>query len=239
MHKRRSGHSERQAPATAPILVRVDRVSKTYRNGTGETRVLHDASLELASAETTSLVGVSGSGKSTLISILAGLMLPDSGQVSFDGHEITSLDDASRAGLRARRIGVVLQSRNLIPFLTATENVEIAIKLAGGRQASARARELLAEVGLADRMDHLPRRLSGGESQRAAVAVALANEPELLLADEVTGELDSANAERVMSVIFDVRRARGLTVLFVTHSTELAGLAQRRLRLTDGEVRPA
>jgi putative ABC transport system ATP-binding protein len=239
MHKRRSGRSEPQAPTTAPILVRVDQVSKVYRNGTGETRVLHDASLELARAETTSLVGVSGSGKSTLISILAGLMLPDSGQVSFDGNDITSLDDASRAGLRARRIGVVLQSRNLIPFLTATENVELPIKLAGGHQASARARELLAEVGLADRMDHLPRRLSGGESQRAAVAVALANEPELLLADEVTGELDSASAERVMNVIFDVWRARGLTLLFVTHSAELAALAQRRLRLSDGEVQPA
>ena len=219
--------------------MRVDRVSKAYRGDGVETRVLHAASLELARGEMTSLTGVSGSGKSTLISLLAGLMLPDSGQVVFDGDDITDVDDPTRARLRAQRIGVVLQSCNLIPFLTAVENVGLAIKLADGDRPAARARELLSEVGLGRRLDHLPRRLSGGEAQRVSVAMALANEPDLLLADEVTGELDSASAEQVMGVIFTAWRERGLTVLFVTHSGELAARAQRRLRLVDGEVHSA
>jgi putative ABC transport system ATP-binding protein len=218
-------------------LVRVDRVSKTYREGAVATRVLHGASLELARGETTSLTGVSGSGKSTLISLLSGLMVPDSGAVLFDGQDLTELDETERARLRANRIGVVLQSGNLIPFLTAVENVELAIKLANGERAATRARALLAELGLAHRLDHLPSRMSGGEAQRVSAAMALANEPDLLLADEVTGELDSASAEKVMSVIGEAWRERGLTVLLVTHSSEIASLAQRRLRLEEGVVR--
>jgi putative ABC transport system ATP-binding protein len=218
-------------------LVRVQEVSKTYREAGVEAHVLRGASLELGRGETTSLIGVSGSGKTTLLSLLAGLMRPESGSVLFDGRALHDLDDAARARLRARRIGVVLQSGNLIPFLTASENVELAIELGGGgKRARARARELLKEVGLADRADHEPRRMSGGEAQRVAVAMALANEPDLLLADEVTGQLDSSNADRVMEVIFGAWRARGLTVLFVTHNGELAARAQRRLRLHDGRV---
>ena len=239
MPQSQSAASEPGARGTAAPLVGVDRVSKVYRNGSGETRVLSSASLELARGETTSLVGVSGSGKSTLISILAGLMLPDSGQVLFDGEDITVLDDASRARLRAGRIGVVLQSANLIPFLTASENIQLAIKLGGGARGAERAGELLGAVGLAHRLHHLPRRLSGGEAQRASVAMALANEPDVLLADEVTGELDSSSAEAVMDVILEAWRDRGLTLLFVTHSAELAGRAQRRLILEDGRVGPA
>jgi putative ABC transport system ATP-binding protein len=216
--------------------VRVDEVCKTYREGAVDTPVLRAASLELIRGETTSLAGVSGSGKSTLISLLAGLMLPDSGRVVFDGRDISDLDEVARARLRARRIGVVLQRGNLIPFLTAVENVELAIQLGGGDRPGARARELLSELGLANRLDHLPRRMSGGEAQRVGVAMALANEPDLLLADEVTGELDSSSAEEVMRIIFDAWRERGLTVLFVTHSSELAARAQRRLRLRDGRV---
>lgn len=218
-------------------LVRVQDVSKTYREGGLEAHVLRGASLELARGETTSLIGVSGSGKTTLMSLLAGLMRPESGTVFFDGRALSDLDDAARARLRAGRIGVVLQSGNLIPFLTAAENVELAIELGGGgKRSKARARELLGEVGLAGRADHVPRRMSGGEAQRVSVAMALANEPDLLLADEVTGQLDSANAARVMDVIFGAWRERGLTVLFVTHNAELAASAQRRLRLHDGAV---
>jgi putative ABC transport system ATP-binding protein len=223
------------ASSTDPLLA-VERLSKSYRESELETQVLEGASFELARGETTTLVGPSGAGKSTLLSLLAGLMLPDSGAVRFDGEDITTMDEAARARLRARRIGVVLQSDNLIPFLTAAENVELAIGLAGGDRAGARARALLSELGVSQRADDLPRRLSGGEAQRTSLAVALANEPDLLLADEVTAELDSANAERVIGVILGASRERGLTVLMVTHSLELAERTERRLRLADGQV---
>jgi putative ABC transport system ATP-binding protein len=183
-----------------------------------------------------SLVGRSGSGKSTLLALLAGVLLPDAGTVIFDGCDVSSLGDAARARLRARRIGVVLQRDNLIPFLSACENVELAMTIAGARRPRSSARDLLAELGLGRRLDHRPSALSGGESQRVAVAVALANQPDLLLADEVTGELDSATAEQVMGVIFEAWRARGLSVLYVTHSDELAARAERRLVLSDGAV---
>ena len=201
--------------------------------------MLRGLTLELRRGETTSLVGASGSGKSTLLSVLAGLLRPDSGRVVFDGRELTSLDDTDRARLRAGRIGVVMQRGNLIPFLTAVENVGLAIELAGGGRPEARARDLLLEVGLGHRLHHLPRRMSGGEVQRVSLAVALANGPDLLLGDEVTGELDSANAEQVMDVIFAAWREHGLTVLLLTHSADLAARAQRRLRLADGRVRGA
>ena len=216
--------------------MRVDQVFKTYRDGAFSTQVLRAACLELARGETTSLSGVSGSGKSTLIALLAGLMMPDAGRIVFDGQDLNRLGDSGRARLRAGRIGVVLQSGNLIPFLTALENVELAIELANGNRRGAQARDLLGELGLSGRLHHLPRRLSGGEAQRVSVAMALANNPDLLLADEVTGELDSSTAEEVMEVIFEAWRERGLTVLFVTHSSELAARAERRLYLADGDV---
>jgi putative ABC transport system ATP-binding protein len=217
-------------------LVAVEELSKSYREGGVETCVLDGASFELAHGETTSLMGTSGAGKSTLLAVLAGIMLPDAGAVRFGGEDITAMGEAARARLRAGRIGVVLQSDNLIPFLTATENVELAIGLAGGDRAGPRARALLTDLGLGDRLDDLPRRLSGGESQRASLAVALANDPDLLLADEVTAELDSASAERVLDVILGAARERGVAVLMVTHSPELAGRTERRLRLAGGEV---
>jgi predicted ABC-type transport system involved in lysophospholipase L1 biosynthesis ATPase subunit len=216
--------------------VLADGVSKSYGEGGSEARVLDGVALELARGETTSLVGRSGSGKSTLIALLAGLLLPDAGTLRFDGRDMSALDDGERARLRAERIGVVLQRDNLIPFLTASENVELAMGIAGGRRARQRARDLLGELGLARRLHHRPSALSGGEAQRVAVAVALANTPDLLLADEVTGELDSASAEQVMDVILGAWREHGLSVLYVTHSDELAGRAQRRLALANGAV---
>jgi len=217
-------------------LIQVEGLSKTYCEAEVETRVLAGAGFELAAGQTTSLIGSSGAGKSTLLGVLAGLMLPDSGAVRFDGEDITEMDEAGRAGLRARRIGVVLQSDNLIPFLTAAENVELAHTLAGGERPGPRARELLDELGLGERLDDLPRRLSGGETQRASLAVALANQPDFLLADEVTAELDSANADRIIEIILGASRERGLTVLMVTHSSELAARTDRRLRVADGRV---
>jgi putative ABC transport system ATP-binding protein len=211
-------------------------VFKIYREATIETVALRGASLHLNRGEVTTLVGPSGSGKSTLISIIAGLALPSAGQVVVDGQDITRLDESERARLRARRIGIVFQSGNLVPFLTAAENVKLAIKLVKGPGAGNRAKELLGELGLGARMRHLPRQLSGGEVQRVSIAVALANEPDLLLADELTGELDSATADDVMGVIGNTTEQRRLTVLLVTHNTEIAALGQRRLHLIDGEV---
>jgi putative ABC transport system ATP-binding protein len=213
-------------------LVRLEAISKSY----GDRSVLRDVSIDVRRGEITSLTGASGSGKSTLISLLAGLTVPDKGRVLFDGDEINDLDDAGRALLRGRRIGIVLQSGNLIPFLTASENIELATRFSGDGKGE-RARELLVELGVGDRSDHLPRRMSGGQAQRVAVAVALANEPELLLADEVTGQLDSATAEQVMHTIFEARSRHGLTVLFVTHDRELAARAERRLVLEAGQAR--
>jgi putative ABC transport system ATP-binding protein len=233
---RRTADRDPTARTAAP-LVRLEEVSKTYREGSVERQVLRDVSLDLSRGEMTSLTGVSGSGKSTLISLLAGLLLPDSGRVVFDGDEITGLDDVARARLRALRVGIVLQSGNLIPFLTAQQNVELAMELGGRDRTDGRAEGLLAELGLGDRLHHVPRRLSGGEAQRVSVAMALANHPDLLLADEVTGQLDSVNAEQVMDVIIDAWRRRGLTVLFVTHDGELAARAERQLVLESGGVR--
>lgn len=215
--------------AAAPLL-RLDDISKSY----GDRRVLRDVSFEVRRGEVVSLTGASGSGKSTLISLLAGLARPDEGRVLFDGMDVDALDDTGRARLRGQRIGIVLQSGNLIPFLTAAENIELATRFSRGD--GERAHVLLEELGVADRRDHLPRRMSGGQAQRVAVAVALANEPDLLLADEVTGQLDSTTAGQVMRTIVDAGHRHGLTVLFVTHDHELAAQAERRLVLDAGQV---
>ncbi len=220
-------------------FVRLEAVSKAYGSGSPQLQVLDQVDLDLPQGKTTSLVGRSGSGKSTLLSLIAGLMRPDAGRVYIGGQQMDQMDDDARAGLRADRIGFVLQSDNLIPFLTAVENVELAISFASGRRSTARARELLADLGLAQRMNHLPRQLSGGESQRVAIAVALANEPDLLLADEVVGQLDTATAADVMDMIFKISRERSLTVFYVTHDEQLARQAHRSLRLTDHKVVPA
>ena len=223
-------------PTSGQPFVRLEAVSKSYGSGSSQLEVLDQVELDLIKGETTSLVGRSGTGKSTLLSVIAGLMRPDKGHVYIGGQQMDKLDDNDRANLRADRIGFVLQSDNLIPFLTAVENVELAMGFASSRRPAARARELLSDLGLGHRIDHLPRQLSGGESQRVAVAVALANEPDLLLADEVVGQLDSNTASDVMDMIFTASRERDLTVLYVTHDEQLAGEAHRSLRLTDRKV---
>lgn len=224
------------SPISEQPFVRLEAVSKSYGSGSARLEVLDKVELDLLKGETTSLVGRSGTGKSTLLSVIAGLMRPDKGHVYIGGQQMDQLDDNDRANLRADRIGFVLQSDNLIPFLTAVENVELAMGFAAARRPAARARELLSELGLGHRMNHLPRQLSGGESQRVAVAVALANEPDLLLADEVVGQLDSNTASDVMGMIFTASRERNLTVLYVTHDEQLARQAHRSLRLTDRRV---
>ena len=226
------------ADVAGPVLS-LRGVSKAYRNPHETTPVFRDVNLDLHRGETTCLVGPSGSGKSTIISLISGLMVPDTGRVVFDGCDLAGLSDTERAHLRARRIGIVLQSGNLLPFLTAAENIAMASRLAGAEPSPARVTALLEQVGLGDRADHLPRRLSGGEAQRVALAVALANTPDLLLADEAVGQLDSRTARRVMDTFAQAGRERGLTVLLVTHSHEVAVLGSRIVRLTDGHLEMA
>jgi ABC-type lipoprotein export system ATPase subunit len=229
----------RTAPPAEP-LVELKDVFKIYKEGSTETVALRGASLQLPRGRTTSLVGPSGSGKSTLLSLVAGLALPSAGQVLVGGTDISRLDESQRARLRAERIGVVFQSGNLIPFLSAIENVELAMTIAGKRGGVRQAaHSALNELGLGSRIHHRPTQLSGGEVQRVAVAVALANDPDLLLADELTGELDSATADQVMVMLAKAWSGRELTVLLVTHNRELAARADHRLRLVDGLVSAA
>jgi putative ABC transport system ATP-binding protein len=226
-------------PATpeAPIAEVVD-VFKVYREGDTETVALRGASLSIHPGEFVTLVGPSGSGKSTLLSIMAGLTLPTAGRVMVGGRDLSRLDESERAAVRAEKIGLVFQRGNLIPFLTAEENVELALEAPQGRRRRAgRARELLDVLGLDSRRGHRPHQLSGGEAQRAGIAVALANEPDLVLGDEITGELDSETSARVMEILLRLRRENGMTLLVVTHNPVLAASADRGLVITDGLIK--
>lgn len=215
-------------------LVQLKGVSKSFTSATGASHVLEDVSLTIEPGQKVSLVGPSGSGKSTLLSLIAGLLRPDTGSVELEGIPLTSLSDEARAELRARRIGIALQSENLIPFLSALENVELALGFGGQRARPSRARELLKRMGVAHRASHLPRQISGGEAQRVSLAVALANRPRLLLADEMVAQLDAATAEAVVEEVFHTDMA----VIFVTHHPELADRADVRLRLHNRQVIP-
>ena len=233
-----SSQSQRSTPAAEPLL-RLQAVSKAYRNPGETTQVFEGLDLQLYRGEITCLAGPSGCGKSTIIALIAGLMMPDSGQVCFDGQDLGALSDTGRARLRATRIGIVLQSGNLLPFLTAAENVALAARLAEADSSPTRIASLLEQVGLADRADHLPRRLSGGEAQRVALAVALVNSPDLLLADEAVGQLDSATARLVLATFQQACREQDLAVLLVTHSQQVAALGSRVVRLVAGRLEEA
>jgi putative ABC transport system ATP-binding protein len=222
--------------AGVPVAEVVD-IFKVYREGDTETVALRGASLSLCPGEFVTLVGPSGSGKSTLLSIMAGLTLPTAGRVMIGGHELSRLDEPERAAVRAEKIGLVFQRDNLIPFLTAEENIELALEARAGRRRQAgRVRELLHVLGLDSRRGHRPHQLSGGEAQRAGIAVALANQPDLILGDEITGELDSETSAQVMEVLLRLRDENGLTLLVVTHNPALAASADRRLVITDGVI---
>jgi len=180
------------------------------------------------------IVGPSGSGKSTLLGLLAGLDAPSTGQIVIDGTDITTLGEDALARLRGEKIGFVFQFFHLVPSLTAVENISVPMEIAGRRDAMARARQLIGEVGLADRAHHYPSQLSGGEQQRIAIARALANAPPIVLADEPTGNLDSGTGRIILDLLLNVRRTRGATLVLVTHDAELAALADTRLILRDG-----
>ena len=226
-------------PGATEVLMKAAGVFKIYREGNAETVALRGADLELAAGEFVSLMGASGSGKTSLLWIMAGLSLPSAGQVLFGGTDLSRLDEATRAEIRGRDIGVVFQRGNLVPFLNALENLALAVRISGGKRPNQKARELLAEVGLEGRLRHYPRQLSGGEAQRVGVALALVNEPRLLLGDEITGELDTATSGTVMELVTRLQRERGLTVLVVTHNPAVATMADRGLIIADGLVHPA
>jgi len=209
---------------------------KIYKEGDIETVALRGARLSVEPGEFTAITGRSGAGKSTLLHILGGLMEPSAGRVVIDGTDIARLNERDRAVFRRGHIGIVFQADNLIPFLSALENVVLPMQLAGRKNAAVRARRLLAEVGLAERMRHRPGMLSGGERQRVAIAVALANEPGILLADELTGELDSATADHVMDLLAGLNAIRGLTLIVVTHNKVVASRARRQVRIADGQL---
>ena len=221
-------------PTTVGASLSVRDAFKIFKAQEIETVALRGANLEVKSGEFVAIVGRSGSGKSTLFSLLAGLSEPSAGRISIDGRDITNLPELDRSRLRRDRIGVTFQSGNLLPFLTALENVELPLEFAGNARARNRAKKLLEKVGLSARQSSMPAQLSGGEQARVALAMALANNPGLLLADEPTGELDTQTGEEIMRMLERLNRERGMTVLVVTHNPELAARARRRVRITDG-----
>ncbi|MGR6757090.1 ABC transporter ATP-binding protein [Aeromonas veronii] len=221
--------------SSAPIIV-VKGLGKSVRLGQESLTILEGIDLQVNSGETVALVGASGSGKSTLLGLLAGLDLPSQGEIEILGKSLGELDEEGRARLRAEQIGFVFQSFLLLPTMTALENVMLPAELRGERDCEPRARELLAAVGLGERLHHLPPRLSGGEQQRVAIARAFMTRPSLLLADEPTGNLDSKTGEKVIELLFELNRKHGTTLVVVTHDHQLAERCQRQLVMTAGRL---
>ncbi|HJW52062.1 MAG TPA: ABC transporter ATP-binding protein [Burkholderiaceae bacterium] len=222
------------------IAVEARGLGKIVQDATGSLTILDDINLSIAAGETASIVGASGSGKSTLLGLLAGLDVPTSGAVRIFGDDMFTLDEDGRAALRARAIGFVFQSFQLLPHLTALENVLLPLELTGrtpeGEEPVAAARALLGRVGLAERLLHYPKYLSGGEQQRVALARAFVLRPPLLLADEPTGSLDARTGEAVIDLMFELNRERGSTLVLVTHDADIASRCARRIELAAGRV---
>ncbi len=211
-------------------------LTKEYRSGSRPLTVLHDVSFEVPQGSFVAIVGPSGSGKTTLLGLLAGLDTPTAGSVILDGVDLTALGEDDRARLRGEKVGFIFQSFQLIPTLTALENVQVPLELRGDRTADARARELLARVGLGDRLDTYPTQLSGGEQQRVAIARAFSIRPRILFADEPTGNLDGNTGGRIVELLESLNRQDGATIVLVTHDPGLAARADRVLRMQDGHI---
>ena len=209
---------------------------KIYKEGVIETVALRGAELKVDSGEFVAITGRSGAGKSTLLNLIGGLATPSAGQVVIDGEDITRMNEGERAAFRCDQIGIVYQMDNLIPFLSALENVMLPMQAAKRSDSKTRAMQLLDEVGLKERLNHKPAQLSGGERQRVAIAIALANEPSLLLADELTGELDSQTADKVMDILGGLNANRKLTLVVVTHNKTVAARARRQVKIADGKM---
>jgi putative ABC transport system ATP-binding protein len=217
-------------------MLRCEGLTQTYLSGGRPLTVLKDISFTLEDGGFLAIVGPSGSGKTTLLGLLAGLDRPAAGRVWLDGAELAGMSEDARARLRAEKVGFVFQSFHLIPTLTARENVQVPLELRGESGADARATELLKRVGLADRMEHYPAQLSGGEQQRVALARAFSTRPRLLFADEPTGNLDGRTGHTIIDLMLELNRELGTTLVLVTHDLELARLARRTIRLADGTI---
>ncbi len=220
-------------------MVEVIGLGKTVDNGATPLTILHDISFTVMPGESVAIVGASGSGKSTLLGLLAGLDVPGSGEVLLDGVALSPLDEDARAALRGRLLGFVFQSFQLLPSLTALENVMLPLELAAHPEAGKVAGEWLDRVGLAQRARHYPRHLSGGEQQRVALARAFATSPRLVLADEPTGNLDAQTGAQIVEMIFELNAREGTTLILVTHDEAIAARCQRRLRIHAGRLQEA
>jgi len=217
-------------------ILAVRGLCKEVQDASGKLAILRDISFALGAGQTVAIVGASGSGKSTLLGILAGLDIPSSGTVQLAGQDLFALDEDQRAALRARHVGFVFQSFQLMPNLTALENVMLPLELAGVSDARAQATVMLQRVGLGERLQHRPKVLSGGEQQRVALARAFVVQPDLLLADEPTGSLDHATGAAIMDLMFALNREHGTTLVLVTHDRQLAQRCERRLTIEAGQL---
>ncbi|MGI9530903.1 ABC transporter ATP-binding protein [Lutimonas sp.] len=217
-------------------ILNVKNLEKTYKSGEKELKVLDDISFSIHTGDTFAIVGPSGSGKTTLLGLCAGLDQSDQGEIELCGTSINSLGEDERALLRNREVGFIFQDFQLLPTLTALENVTVPLELKGLKKPEIIAKELLQKVGLGDRMDHYPSQLSGGEQQRVALARAFSNKPKILFADEPTGNLDAETSEKVVQLLFDLNKEAGTTLVIVTHDMELARMNKRILRLQRGKI---
>ena len=220
----------------ASVMVEAKSVTKRVPTQEGELLILHPMSLSVNAGESLAITGASGSGKSTLLGILAGLDIPSSGEVILNGTNLSLLDEDGRAAVRAQNVGFIFQSFQLLPGLTALENVMLPLELRGDRAARDKASTFLKRVGLEARLQHYPQQLSGGEQQRVAIARAFASEPRVLFADEPTGNLDSTTGARIIDLLFELNRAQGTTLVLITHEERLAQLCQRRIEITAGAI---
>lgn len=217
-------------------ILRAKALTRRVTLGTGELTILDDVSFAINAGESVAIVGASGSGKSTLLSLLAGLDLPSEGDVELAGESLSSLDEDGRARLRGRHVGFVFQSFQLLPSLTALENVMLPLELSGGADAQRAAKDVLVQVGLADRLNSYPRQLSGGEQQRVALARAFVTRPKVLFADEPTGNLDTRTGSAIIDLLFDLNAQSGTTLILVTHDPGLAARCGRTLRIDAGRL---
>jgi putative ABC transport system ATP-binding protein len=226
----------REGSLMAEVVIDIAELGKIVPSGEGTLTILHEISFAVTSGEAVAIVGASGSGKSTLLGLMAGLDLPTSGSVRLGGQDLALLDEDARAGLRGRLLGFVFQSFQLLPALTALENTMLPLELAGRGDARATAEAMLARVGLGERLGHYPKHLSGGEQQRVALARAFAMSPQLLLADEPTGNLDATTGAQIIDLMFAMNSEAGTTLILVTHDEALAHRCGRTLRLSGGRL---